>query len=575
MLEVRQLIIRDLIDRGTISESDLCAAHAHAGENQSTILQALIARETISHRDLALARARVSEHPFVDLTRYIIDPENAALIPQSLATKTVAFPIFVSDGIATVGMLNPHDLRAIEIIRQATHHEIEPVVCDETELRRLIATAYGCTEDQHTEIRPATVAIASAPSAGSRAHAASVSAPEEEPHATQAIATSSTFCSPASLVLTRIFQTAEKFGATEIHLSPQQGGTLVRYRVEGAMKTDETDDVRTLQDHPRLIYEAKMRTGLDPTRANEPQESIAAAGIAGPIPASVSTLPTHEGENLVIRIGSVAAHPRGFDELAMSQPISDFFTTAIQARRGVFLVSGPFSSGRTSTVAAAIHYLNTPQRNILTIEDPIETHQPGVRSIRIDPGIGMSLASAIRLAVRQAPDVLLIGEIRDQETAHAAFRAAANGHMVLSTLDADTAAHTLDRVVALGITPLVAASNLVGVLNQRLIGKVCVGCAAPDHDAPRRLTNAGVSGIPTNGGWSLGKGCDACAQTGIAGRIAIHEARGILPHRITVGSLLKDALEKAATGQIAAAQVIQLAQSLGITGDPTTRRLSA
>ncbi len=428
-LETRQLILRDLVDRRIISDADIGAAHAHAAATQSTIFQALVETDRLSHRDLALARARVAEHPFVDLDRYDIEPENAALLPAAVARRATAFPVFVIDGVATIGMVDPHDLRSIELIRQATHHEIEPVVCEEHKLRAMIDAAY--------------------PTAEAAIHA-------HDPASTG---------DPTLDRVNAIIRDALEAGASSIHI-PVGPPTpaRVRVRVNGRLR----DAAGPVDETRPLAERIKALAGLDSARTNEAREGTLIVSDRGrSIEATVSVVPTVDGEHIVLRFARHARAPRRIDELGLPPPVESTLREALAAPAGVLLVSGHFVSGRTTTLAAAVLELTSPDRHVLTVEDPPEIRADHVRQIRIDPASGLTVAAALRLAARQDPDVLVVGEIRDAETAAAAFRAAAAGVLVLAAMDADSVNDTFDRLAAFGIGEHAVHADLLAVIHQQ------------------------------------------------------------------------------------------------------------
>ena len=497
MLETRQLILRDLIDRAVITENDLEPAREHAATIQGTILQALVALGRLSQRELALARARVSEQPFVDLERYRIDLQNASLIPEALARRATAFPLFVADGVATVGLIDPDDIQTIELIRQATHHEIAPVVCDEQALIEIIDAAYTGRSAQPD-----------APS-GSGFHSGS----------------------PARR-LDDLLDEAVRMNATSLHIDPDDERPAVRFRAEGRI---EDLGPAPLVSHPDLVAAARRFADLPIPESPAPQEGeFEFATADGRARAEVTIVPTREGESVVIRFTSQPSGARPLDRLGMPEEALLFVRTALTHDAGLFLIAGPFASGRTTTAAAAASQLTEQGRILVAVEDRTETRIPRARHLQTDPATGFNSTAAIRLAERLDADALFIGEIRDAETARAAIRAASAGMLVIATINTDPAHTARDRMIELGIAEGALSRNALGALVQ------FAACPAPGTRAFLFATEQPDAPQPA------------------------------------ASALIVQAHEMQRSGMLTAEQVEQIEQRLSPTGGaPIRRRLSA
>ncbi|HHN78027.1 MAG TPA: type II/IV secretion system protein [Phycisphaerales bacterium] len=498
MLDSDQFVIRDLLERGKITQDDLAAAGDHAVEKQSSVLDALIEMERLRHRDLAIAKARICEYPYVDLERFDIDIGNASLIPSSVAEKIGAFPLFVLDGVATVAMTDPLDLQAVDQVRQITRLEVEPVLCNERLLRTLIKRAYSMLRS--------TESIAGI-----------------DHSATQDLTTGD---EPIVAAVNQIIAGAIDAEASDVHISPDENDLHVRYRIDGVLQSQQGPG---LAAHSGMVQRLKVMAGLDLTQTRKPQDGkFRFVHLGRPVDVRLSVVPTINGENVVLRLLRQGSKVAGIADLGMPQSICDWYREAISRPHGMILVTGPTGSGKTTSLYAALADINSPERNIMTIEDPVEIRLPMIRQIQTDHGIGLTFASALRSVLRQDPDVVLVGEIRDEETAHIAVQSALTGHLVFSTLHTNDAMGTISRLQDLGVPPYAITNALLGVIAQRLVRKVCKHCCVPADSGPLELARAGIA-VDPDATFVTGSGCSQCAHTGYKGRCGVFEALPVTP----------------------------------------------
>lgn len=421
MLNHDDFIIAALQEYGLLTRDALDRALHHAAERRIPPCDAIVSLGLLPPRDLALVRAAISECPFVDLARFEIDIRNSARLPRSVAERCQAFPLFDLGHIVTVGMADPLDLKAVDQLRALLKADVEPVLCEPAALRSLIGRAYSLATG--------------AESAADASH-----------HAPGELTTGE---EPAVAAVNHILAQAIDEGASDVHISPDERELQLRLRIDGILQPRQGPG---LSAHGGLVQRLKVMANLDLTQTRRPQDGkfrFIHAGRTADV--RLSIIPTVCGENVVLRILGSAASLRGFAELGMGPDLCDRLSRLIRTPNGMILVTGPTGSGKTTTLYTALSQLNTPERNILTIEDPVEIRLPHVRQVQVNAEIGLTFAGALRSILRQAPDVVLVGEIRDEETARIAVQAALTGHLVLTTLHTNDAAGALDE-------PLPAAS---------------------------------------------------------------------------------------------------------------------
>jgi type IV pilus assembly protein PilB len=323
-------------------------------------------------------------------------------------------------------------------------------------------------------------------------------------------------------LVTTILVNAVNEGASDIHLEPQESSMQVRYRVDGLLQ-DVLRIPKSLKD--ATISRLKIMSGMDISERRKPQDGRSQLKTDGRrIDLRVSTLPTQFGEKIVIRILDGSKAQIGMDKLGIMPDTLEQFQRLLSMPQGMILVTGPTGSGKTSTLYAALNWVKSSTKNIVTIEDPIEYRLPGVNQVQINTRAGLTFASGLRSFLRQDPNVVLVGEIRDQETAKIALEASQTGHLLFSTLHTNDAAATVTRLFDLGIECSLVASSLTGILAQRLVRRMCSACAAEVTPSPEVVDRlGGAARLAAGRAWRAGGGCEICKHTGYKGRVAIHE----------------------------------------------------
>lgn len=492
-----EYLLRLLVDEGLVTAAGIEQAKRTATEKSIPLEEALCTLGLLSPRDLGLAKAVLCEVPFVDLAAYEIDIANARLLPRTVAEKHLAFPLFVQGATITVGMADPLNIKAIDQLRQLLRAEIEAVLCVPQALSGLISKAYSLASGVDSA-GPAVEVIARDLTTG------------EE---------------PIVAAVNQIISDAASQGASDIHISPCEHELQLRYRIDGELQLRQGPP---LSAHPAMIQRLKVMASLDLTQTRRPQDGKCRFTARGEnLDIRLSIIPTVCGENAVMRLLRPHAQILDFSNLGIAPAVAGSIERLLDQPHGMLLVTGPTGSGKTSTLYTAVKKINSPNRNIVTIEDPVEIRMHGIRQVQVNAEIGMTFAGALRSILRQDPDVVLLGEIRDAETALIGTQASLTGHFVLSTLHTNDAAGAVARLKDLGVPSFVITSALLGVLAQRLVRRVCRDCTQPHTPDPALLRRFGVLGSDDK--FMKGLGCSRCGGSGYRGRVGIYELLAMTP----------------------------------------------
>jgi type II secretory ATPase GspE/PulE/Tfp pilus assembly ATPase PilB-like protein len=423
---------------------------------------------------------------YVDLAEHQIRLANAALVGPELARRHGLFPLFVLDGALTLGMVDPTELAVIDQVRLRVGRPVDATLCPRAVLEPLIARAFGAKESA----------------------AATVRREPEGDGAGNVIAW-----------VDALVREAAEAGASDVHIEPERDEVRVRIRVDGILHKKSS---LPAGQQAAIASRLKVLARLDIAETRRPQDGQFSLNTErGTIDVRVSSLPTVWGENVVLRLLLSDGVPLGLAELGMPASARAALEAELAEPHGMLLVTGPTGSGKTTTLYAALARLNTMERNVVTVEDPVERRLPLLRQTQVNPAAGVTFASGLRGILRQDPDVIMVGEIRDRETAEVATQAALTGHLVLSTLHTNTAAGALVRLCEIGIPAFLVTSSLKAVISQRLVRRVCRACAR-EVEPDGRLARALGLGEPSPP-LRAGSGCRACLNTGYKGRIGIYE----------------------------------------------------
>lgn len=488
MRESNEFLGQTLVEEGIINRAQLEQATALALEADCTLDEAVETLALVPASRIALTKAQICEATYVDLSQYEINLSNCRLIPRSLAQQHLCIPLFVIDGVMALGIEDPLNLQALDQVRQLVRTEVDPVLCEPKALRELIERAYSLT-DGGVESIGANEAPQSDADSG-----------------------------PIVAAVNTLLIDAVRNGASDVHINPDQTEMHIRYRIDGMLHKRQGPP---LSMHAKIVQRLKVMAGLDVTQSRRPQDGkFRFTHGDRRVDIRLSILPTVTGENAVIRILNANSTISTFVELGIDPKTSQQIEQLLEMPHGMLLVTGPTGSGKTTTLYSAIAHINTTKLNIITIEDPVEIRMPLVRQVQVNPEIGLTFASTLRSVLRQDPDVVLIGEIRDEETAGIALQASLTGHLVLSTLHTNDAAGAIARLTDFGLPPFVINSAVSGILAQRLVRRVCEHCAIEDEPSPRLAAQFHLS---DSRGLRRGRGCARCLQSGYHGRVGLYE----------------------------------------------------
>ncbi len=452
--------------------------------------------------------------PFIDLLHHDCDPALTAYLPEHQARRLLAVLLEDRGDTWFVGLAEPHNLRAQDTISALLKRPIEVARVDQDALLKTLDRLYGKTGQLGEFAREVERDI------------------ERDTGVVDLNRMGETIDdvdAPVVKLLQTIFDHAAQVRASDIHIEPQEKKLVVRYRIDGALHIQAEADLKIASP---LVVRLKLMAGLDIAEKRLPQDGrIAVRSGLHQLDVRVSTLPTLYGESVVLRVlmqknGLVALRDSG-----MHAAVLQTFEHAIRAPHGIVLVTGPTGSGKTSTLYGALRLLNQPDVKILTCEDPVEYRMAGLVQVQVNEKIGLGFARVLRSFLRQDPDIIFIGEIRDQETAQIATRAAMTGHLVLSTLHTNDALTTPGRLIDMGVPPYLIASTLLAVLSQRLLRVICSNCKEPHQaDANERAwLSHYLDTLPAAGTLMHGKGCAHCNGIGYSGRTGVHEIMEMTP----------------------------------------------
>jgi type IV pilus assembly protein PilB len=504
-----------LLDWGLVTTAQLDAAvEAQKGlPSQEALGDTLVNMGIITERDKLRCMAEQWGCRFVDVEGYELNPDVVKLLSQEIARRYKAIPIDRSNGRIVLAMKEPNDIYAIDHIRVILGSDVEPAMALEEEILTAINRLHNTDSNVSEMISNALqdVDLDSIEMAtGGKEDDVSVEALRE-------LVEEAPIVRLANLIISRGVQD----GASDIHVEPGRAGVRVRYRVDGILQ-----DAQTLPKKVQasLVSRIKIMAEMDIAEKRAPQDGRISLIIEGKqFDFRVSTLPSVFGEKVVLRVLDKSALNIGLSKLGLLPKTLETFEQVITRTYGIILVTGPTGSGKSTTLYSVLSKLNSGEKNILTIEDPVEYELAGITQVGVNPKAGLTFARGLRTMLRQDPNIIMVGEIRDQETAIIAIEAALTGHLVLSTLHTNDAPGAIARLLDMGIEPFLISSSVVGVLAQRLLRLICSKCKsayAPPADAMRRL------GMHVDGGkvkFYRGQGCDYCKNTGYKGRVGVYE----------------------------------------------------
>ncbi|WP_138495660.1 type II secretion system ATPase GspE [Paenibacillus pinistramenti] len=513
-----------LVENGIISQDQLEEALTEQRKTKRKLGDLLISQGYVTEQQLIEVLEFQLGIPHVSLFKYQIDPAITQIIPESMAKRYQVLPFMKEGGKLMVAMADPLDYFAIEDLRMTTGFRIEPAISSRDELTRAIARHYGMRDS-------VSQMLVELPSV-------------EEIEETEITDEDS----PIVRLVNQMIQQAVSLRASDIHVDPGENQLSIRYRIDGTLRTER---IIPKQMQGFITARLKIMAKLNIAERRLPQDGrIKMQFDYKMVDIRVSSLPTMHGEKIVLRLLDLSTGVKSVDSLGFSDNNAEAFREMINKPYGIILITGPTGSGKTTTLYAALSQLNTESANIITIEDPVEYQLEGINQVHVNAAVGLTFAAGLRSILRQDPNIVMVGEIRDTETAEIAVRASLTGHLVLSTLHTNDAVSSLSRLRDMGVEPYLIASSLLGVVAQRLVRKICPDCREEHKPTEQEAIMLRRHGLPSNVVYR-GRGCGSCSNTGYRGRIAIHEVLTIddSMRRLITETASIDELREAAKAQ--------------------------
>jgi type IV pilus assembly protein PilB len=515
-----------LVEAGIISEAELMTALAEQKKTRNRLGDQLAAMKLVNEQQIIEVLEFQLGIPQVNLYKQKIEPNLFSIISEEMARRYLLIPIRKEGNRLIVAMADPLDYFALDDLRLSTGFEIQPVIAKKQELQLALNRYYGMQKsiDQMMKDIPTN---------------------EDDQAFLEAQQSDD---SPVARMVDQLLQQAVQIGASDVHIDPHEFETHIRFRVDGVLRTEKTVP-KTMQNI--LVSRIKIMASLNIAEKRLPQDGRFKIDVdLRKIDLRVSCLPTIYGEKIVMRLLDTGSVSLGLEHLEFSPGNEENIRKMITSAYGIILVTGPTGSGKSTTLYTALQEMNKDSVNIITVEDPVEYQVRGINQVQVNANIGMTFAAGLRSILRQDPDIVMVGEIRDTETAEIALRAALTGHIVLSTLHTNNAVSAISRLIDMGIEPFLVSSAILGVVGQRLVRRVCPTCAVPHRLTPEEEENFSSRGISVKR-IVKGEGCAACNSTGYRGRMALHETvladdhlREMVTQKLPTSQFLKYVKEK-------------------------------
>jgi len=533
-------VARRLVADGILPDAEARNASEAAARQKIPFGAWLIENSLVSSQQLAMACSAEFGMPLLDVEALDLSQLPMKLVREDLITKHKALPLFKRGNRLFVGVSDPTNLRALDEIKFQTNHIIEPILVDENRLDRAIEQAFAASSNTISNLDDAE-----------GLENLDLGAIDDDGEATGVDVTGADDA-PVVKFINKVLIDAIKRGASDIHFEPYENVYRVRFRMDGMLRAVAAPPVKL---NPRISSRLKVMSGLDIAERRVPQDGRIKLNLSKTkaIDFRVSTCPTLFGEKIVLRILDGSAAKMGIEKLGYEEDQKQLFLNAIEKPYGMVLVTGPTGSGKTVSLYTALNILNTEGRNISTVEDPVEIRLPGVNQVQQNTKRGMTFAAALRSFLRQDPDVIMVGEIRDLETAEIAIKAAQTGHMVLSTLHTNDASQTIARLMNMGIAPYNITSSVTLVIAQRLARRLH-DCKKPIELPPAALIAEGFTSSEIDAGLQIfdAVGCSSCNE-GYKGRTGIYQ---VMP--------MSEEIQKIILAGGSAMQIAEQAKSVGI-----------
>ena len=500
-----------LVDLAFVSAEKVAEARREAQASGVGVVDLMVANKVVRAEDVTQAKAAHFGAEVVNLSELKIADDVIATIPRHIARKYRVVPVYKHDNSVTVALADPSDLDTIDSLAHLLHTEVELRVASAADIEAALSKYYaersgGLTADPR--LKEAIEDI-------TREHVEIEAAAAADGAVVEADA-------PLIKLVNSIITEAFKMRASDIHLEPLSKVFRMRYRIDGVLHEIKAPPKRL---QAAVISRLKIQSNMSISEHRIPQDGRIQTSVGSKlIDLRVSCLPTNHGESIVMRILDKEGLRLGLPELGFFTDDQQTFERLIGLPDGILLVTGPTGSGKTTTLYSCLHFINRPDRKIITVEDPVEYLLSGINQVQVSEAVGLTFSMALRAILRQAPNVIMIGEIRDLETATIAINASLTGHLVFSTLHTNDAPSAVTRLIDIGVKPFLVASSTRGLMAQRLVRKVCRQCAGPCLPTEAEMRTLGLDVTGLQGATFLkGKGCPNCANTGYRGRFGIFE----------------------------------------------------
>lgn len=506
MVRLKKRLGKILLEAGLVTEDQL--QEAVESQDGRSLVKALVELGYTTEEDIAKAVAKATNLPYLKLSTHKINPAAIALIPEDMARRYELIPIDIEDNKLVVAMSDPANVFAVDDLRIMTGYEIKPVVSTETDVVNAIAQNFQMDREVEEMMESVVGEAEETQGADVQALVEEVEEDEEAP-----------IVKLANYILTE----AARSRAADVHIDPQESEVRIRYRIDGVLH-DILKSPKKVQHG--LTARLKIMANMDIAEKRLPQDGRFSLIIDGrPIDFRVATIPTIHGEKVVLRLLEKSSALMKLEELGFSQVGLERLKSSLLKPYGAIFITGPTGSGKTTTLYSCVSLLNSVEKNVITVEDPVEYRLVGLNQVQVNPRAGLTFAAALRSILRHDPDIVMIGEVRDQETALIAIESALTGHLVLSTLHTNDAASTITRLTEMGLETFLVSSAVDCVVNQRLARVLCPECKESFTPSLETLNNINFpmdenSKIPEI---YRAKGCEYCNKTGYRGRIGIYE----------------------------------------------------
>ena len=503
--------VKLLLKDGVIGKDQVIDADNLARQTNTSLAEALVKLGYASEKEVMKALASFHRMEYVDLEHAEISESVVELMPESVARENTVLPLSESDGRLKVVISDPNDINTLEKLRFILNRDVSPVLAPRQNISLAINRLYGQVEGESAdsilqEFTDTAIDFTETVDDGAQQDDAAV----DESSA------------PIVRLVNLMITEAVQLRASDIHVEPFEDRVRIRYRIDGVLHERDTLPRRQLG---AIISRIKIISNIDIAERRRPQDGRIKITVGEKeLDLRVSVIPTNHGQSAVMRLLDKDNIKIGVRQLGFSEATYKEFQGLIKRPNGIILVTGPTGSGKTTTLYAALNQLNRPDRKIITAEDPVEYYLPGINQVQVKHSIGLDFARIIRSMLRQAPNIILVGEMRDAETVSMGIQASLTGHLVFSTLHTNDAPSAITRMIDMGVPGYLVASSVVAILAQRLVRTICPKCRVRHTPSEKVLEDVGVTAEQREGATFMrGKGCNSCQKSGYRGRIGIYE----------------------------------------------------